>query len=48
MIKHLAFPLLAFLAIPAIAPAAAPAPHVSISGIDQLPQPLPYTNGRRR
>jgi len=42
MIKHLAFPLLAFLAIPAIAPAAAPAPHVSISGIDQLPQPLPY------
>jgi thiol-disulfide isomerase/thioredoxin len=40
MIKHLALPLLALLALPAIA--AAPAPRVSITGIDQLPQPLPY------
>jgi thiol-disulfide isomerase/thioredoxin len=43
MIKHLALPLLATLAASAAgAPAAVPAPHLSIASIDQLPQPLPY------
>jgi thiol-disulfide isomerase/thioredoxin len=42
MIKNLALPLLAALAVSAAAPAALPAPRVSIAGIDQLPQPLPY------